>query len=301
MFAACLIDAVSLYFVLCVSSEHHKLHEAMTPATLEREFCVIFVPADASLPAQNRPGKVRKRYSGLVTYRRELRIPEAGRTICSYESRWNPLFGVDGVHFREDIAAEVMKEIVDDAEADTRRERQLDPGVLVLVIAAGWNAEGTSDKSTSRIEAVAAKLLSECRCVRDLLVLVAGFGRASIVRWQCVAPSQEVLPRPGNTGTRHVTRRFHLVRAKPSFGSIVRQGEAQLGSVPVHDGICFVFRVSFHVIELSIPVCISPYRRPRSCIKPTAEITTECERACSGCWMVERNGNCGWMRTASGC
>ena len=114
----------------------------------------------------------------------------------------------------------------------------------MLVIAAGRNAEGTSDKSTSRIEAVAAKLLSECRCVRDLLVLVAGFGRASIARWQCVAPRQEVLLRPGNTGTRHVTRRFHVVRAKPSSGSIVRQGEAQLGRVPVYDYICFMLRVS---------------------------------------------------------
>ena len=90
MLAACLVAAVSLYCVLCGSSEHHELHEALTPATLERELCVVFVPAGGSLPAQSRPGKVRKRYAGLVAYRRELRIPETGRTICSYQSRWVP-------------------------------------------------------------------------------------------------------------------------------------------------------------------------------------------------------------------
>ena len=155
-------------------------NEALRPEALERAVCVKFVPAHDSIPAQQRAGKVRTRYNGLINYRREMKIPESARTIMSYTDTFTPLYSSDGCHFPDSTAAAIIQHIVDDAVMEIRG--QSGPEVLALASVTGWNAEGSADKVNSRIEAVVSKQLAECRCVRDLLVLVAGFGGASTTR-----------------------------------------------------------------------------------------------------------------------
>ena len=118
----------------------------------------------------------------------------------------------------------IIKQIVDDAVTEIRE--QFGAHVLALVSVTGWNAEGSADKVNSRIEAVVSKLLTECRCVRDLLVLVAGFGRASTTRWKCVALIEQVLPRPVNPtpplSFHTQICRFEVVRPGRSLGSVAQ-------------------------------------------------------------------------------
>ena len=205
-------------------------YEALPLATLERAVCVKFVPAHDSIPAQLRTGsKVRSRYNGLVNYRREMKIPESARTIMSYTDTFTPLYSGDGCHFPDSTAAAIIKHIVDDAVTEIRGEAGSD--VLPLVSVTGWNAEGSADKVNSRIEAVVSKQLAECRCVRDLLVLVAGFGAASTTHWRQVALNQQVLPRlvnptpPPSVHTQIC--RFEVVRPGRSLGSVAQKSRAK--------------------------------------------------------------------------
>lgn len=119
------------------------------------------------IPAHDSVRKGQNRFEQLVTYRKDMTVPEFSRTILSYQERFPSLYTkADRYHFHPSVAQVAFKTIMQDAIAEA--SANLGNEVLVVVVCAGWNAE--PDKGRSRREALCLRHLLLCGTVTDLVL-----------------------------------------------------------------------------------------------------------------------------------